>query len=131
MQKMIQLIHIGKSQLKMDDESYRLLLQQQFGKRSSKALNEQELRRLVKMLQQKGAMIHLPFGRSELSPMPKKIWAVWKSMASKGVITDGSSKALNNYIARILPNKQWNKLTIAEASQVIESLKQWQKRVGG
>ncbi|MDO4698326.1 MAG: regulatory protein GemA [Pasteurellaceae bacterium] len=131
MQKMIQLIHIGKSQLKMDDESYRLLLQQQFDKRSSKALNEQELRRLVNMLQQKGASIRLPFGRSELSPMTKKIWAVWKSMASKGIIADGSSKALNSYIARMLPNKQWNKLTMVEASQVIESLKQWQKRAGG
>lgn len=128
MQKMIQLVHIGKSQLNMDDESYRLLIQQQFDKRSSKELSEQELRQLVKILQQKGAAIHLPFGRSELSPMSKKIWALWKSMAKKGIIVDDSSSALNNYIARILPNKQWNKLTMAEASQVIESLKQWQKR---
>ncbi|QIM63675.1 hypothetical protein A1D29_10435 [Pasteurellaceae bacterium Orientalotternb1] len=131
MQKMIQLIHIGKSQLKMDDESYRLLLFQQFNKQSSKELNESELRQLIEILQQKGATLRLPFGRSELSPMAKKIWAVWKSMASKGIITDDSSKSLNSYIARMLPNKQWNKLTMAEASHVIESLKQWQKRAGG
>ncbi|WP_373840455.1 regulatory protein GemA [Glaesserella sp.] len=127
--KLLQLVHIGKTQLGMDDETYRSLLSQQFYQNSAKNISYSELVKLVTILQQKGAAIHLPFGRSELSPMSKKIWALWKSMAKKGIIVDDSSSVLNNYIARILPNKQWNKLTMAEASQVIESLKQWQKRI--
>ncbi|MGX2948557.1 phage protein GemA/Gp16 family protein [Frederiksenia canicola] len=131
MQKLIQLVHIGKSQLKMSEESYRLLLEQLFGKRSSKALNEQELRQLINILQQKGATLRLPFGRVGLSQISKKLWATWKAMESQKIVENGSSHALNAYVASLFPDKAWNKLNAAETAQVIESLKQWQKRVGG
>lgn len=129
--KLVQLVHIGKSQLQMSEESYRLLLQQ-FGKQSSKEMTEAELRQLVVILQQKGATIRLPFGHSrELSAIGKKLWATWKAMAKAGVVADGSSRGLNAYVQRILPNKAWHKLSTQETVQVLESLKQWQKRLGG
>lgn len=129
--KLVQLVHIGKSQLQMSKESYRLLLQQ-FGQQSSKEMTEVELRQLVVILQQKGAIIRLPFGHSRaLSAIGKKLWVTWKTMAKAGVVTDGSSNGLNAYVQRTFPNKVWHKLNLAETVQVIESLKQWQKRLGG
>lgn len=129
--KLVQLVHIGKSQLQMSEESYRLLLQQ-FGKQSSKEMTEEELRQLVVILQQKGADIRLPFGHSrELSAIDKKLWATWKTMAKAGVIADRSSSGLNAYVQRTFPNKAWHQLSTPETVQVLESLKQWQKRLGG
>lgn len=52
-------------------------------------------------------------------------------MAKAGVVADGSSSGLNAYVQRTLPNKAWHKLSTQETVQVLESLKQWQKRVGG
>lgn len=132
--KLVQLAHIAKSQLKMDDDSYRLLLQTQFNQGSSKQLTEAQLRQLIQIFQQKGATVRLPFGRSghaELSRIAKKLWAQWKAMADKGIVVESSSRALDAYVARMFPDKLWHKLTATETAQVIESLKQWQKRVEG
>lgn len=132
MQRLIQLVHIGKSQLKMDEESYRYLLKQQFNQSSSQDLTQTELRQLITILQAKGATIRLPFGRSQpLNPMQKKLWAIWKSMADNKIISVGSSKALDVYVQRLFAGKTWCTLNQAEMSQVIESLKQWQKRLEG
>ena len=52
--RLLQLVHIGKSQLGMDDETYRSLLSQQFYQNSAKNISYSELVKLVKILQQKG-----------------------------------------------------------------------------
>lgn len=129
--KLVQLVHIGKSQLQMSEESYRLLLQQ-FGKQSSKEMTEEELRQLVAILQQKGATIQLSARQVQaLSAISKKLWATWKTMAKSGLIEDGSSNGLDAYVQRTFPNKAWHQLSTQETVQVLESLKQWQKRLGG
>ncbi|MDO9734694.1 DUF1018 domain-containing protein, partial [Glaesserella parasuis] len=58
--KLLQLVHIGKNQLGMDDETYRSLLSQQFYQNSAKNISYSELVKLVKILQEKGAKIRLP-----------------------------------------------------------------------
>ncbi|MFK5155464.1 phage protein GemA/Gp16 family protein, partial [Glaesserella parasuis] len=57
--KLLQLVHIGKNQLGMDDETYRSLLSQQFYQNSAKNISYSELVKLVKILQEKGAKIRL------------------------------------------------------------------------
>ena len=47
-------IHIGKKALGMDDESYRLLLSDMFGKRSAKDLTEAEQGELLERFKQLG-----------------------------------------------------------------------------
>ena len=47
-------IHIGKKNLGMDDESYRLLLSDMFGKRSAKDLTEAEQGELLERFKQLG-----------------------------------------------------------------------------
>lgn len=123
--KLIQLIHIGKQQLGMDEETYRSLLRQQFGKSSSKELKESELRQLIATLQQKGATIRLPQMRTTLTPLQRKLWAVWKSTAD-----EATNNALNAYVVRMGIDMRWNQLNNQQASFILETLKQWQKRKG-
>ncbi|MDP8162837.1 regulatory protein GemA [Pasteurella skyensis] len=129
--KLIKLVHIAKSQLKMDDDVYRCLLKQHFNRSSSKELKVNELQDLVKVLQLKGAKIKLPFQPSKLSPMCRKVWAMWKAMANDGIIEKSTSTALNTYIRRLLLcSVRWQALTNDEANTIIESLKKWRERVG-
>lgn len=123
--KLIQLIHIGKQQLGMDEETYRSLLGQQFGKSSSKELKENELRQLIVALQQKGAKIRPPQMKTSLTPLQRKLWAVWKSTAA-----EATNKALNAYVVRMGIDLDWNQLNNQQATFILETLKQWQKRKG-
>ncbi|WP_243405838.1 regulatory protein GemA [Pasteurella langaaensis] len=79
----------------------------------------------------KGAKIRLPRGKSSLSPIQRKLWAVWKQMHADGLIDDGSSRGLNGFVKRSLNDDvPWNELTNTQATLILETLKQWQKRVG-
>lgn len=124
--RLLQLVHIGKSQLKMDDETYRSLLSQQFYQNSAKNISYSDLVKLVKILQQKGAKIRLPQGSTTLSAQQRKLWAVWKAVAE-----ESSSAALNAYVKRYYAEvSDWRELDGEQTASIIEQLKQWKKRVG-
>ena len=124
--RLLQLVHIGKSQLGMDDETYRSLLSQQFYQNSAKNISYTELVKLVKILQQKGAKIRLPHDVSHLSAVQRKLWAVWKVVAE-----ESSSAALNAFVARYYADvADWRELDSEQTASIIEQLKQWKKRVG-
>lgn len=124
--RLLQLVHIGKSQLGMDDETYRSLLSQQFYQNSAKNISYSELVKLVKILQQKGAKIRLPRDTPQLSAVQRKLWAVWKATADKS-----TSAALNVFVARYYTDvADWRELDSEQTASIIEQLKQWKKRVG-
>lgn len=124
--RLLQLVHIGKSQLKMDDETYRSLLSQQFYQNSAKNISYSELVKLVKILQQKGAKIRLPRDVPQLSAIQRKLWAVWKATAD-----ESTSAALNAYVACYYVDvADWRELDSEQTVSIIEQLKQWKKRVG-
>ncbi|MCT8831472.1 regulatory protein GemA [Glaesserella parasuis] len=128
--KLLQLVHIGKNQLGMDDETYRSLLSQQFYQNSAKNISYSELVKLVKILQEKGAKIRLPKAE-KLSPIQRKLWAVWKQMAKDGTVTEDSSRALDSFAQRYFPTvKHWKDLSATDTASLLETLKQWKKRVG-
>nr|WP_314740999.1 regulatory protein GemA [uncultured Haemophilus sp.] len=124
--RLLQLVHIGKSQLGMDDETYRSLLSQQFYQNSAKNISYSELVKLDKILQQKGAKIRLPRDTPELSAVQRKLWAVWKA-----VTDESSSAALNTFVQRYYAGiADWRELDSEQTAAIIEHLKQWKKRVG-
>ena len=124
--RLLQLVHIGKSQLGMDDETYRSLLSQQFYQNSAKNISYSELVKLVKILQQKGAKIRLPRDIPQLSAVQRKLWAVWKAVAD-----ESSSAALNAFVQRYYTEiADWRELDSEQTASIIEQLKQWKKRVG-
>lgn len=133
--KLIQLVHIAKFQLKMDDASYRLLLFQNFNKSSSKDLTVKELSELVMLFQSKGAKIRLSSysynykPANFLTPSCRKLWSLWRSMYDENIVRDGSSLALNFYVKRVLKGSlSWNDLNDNDACVVIETLKKWKER---
>ena len=124
--RLLQLVHIGKTQLKMDDETYRSLLSQQFYQNSAKNISYSDLVKLVKILQQKGAKIRLPRDTPQLSAVQRKLWAVWKAVAD-----ESSSAALNAFVQRYYAEvSDWRELDSEQTAAIIEHLKQWKKRVG-
>lgn len=124
--RLLQLVHIGKSQLGMDDETYRSLLSQQFYQNSAKNISYSELVKLVKILQQKGAKIRLPSDIPQLSAVQRKLWAVWKAVAD-----ESSSAALNAFVQHYYAEiADWRELDSEQTAAIIEHLKQWKKRVG-
>lgn len=52
--KLIAIIHVGKKELGLDDDTYRDMLQHVTGKRSAKDLNISELNKVIRELEQKG-----------------------------------------------------------------------------
>lgn len=148
--KLIQLIHIAKSQLNMDDLSYRELLKRLTNKTSSTKCTVVELHKVLHELQTKGAKVKY-FARRGKKPtayspatgettvksqIANKIRAVWITMGKHGFLNDPSEKALNAYMRKVINNKtrptillNVSALEAGDASYMLEILKKWHKRV--
>jgi phage gp16-like protein len=146
--RLIQLIHVGKSQLTMADDSYRALLAYHAGgKVSSSQLTEVELQAVLDNMAKLGFKVtsNKP-KRTEKRLSPKTpeqgadersvIRAIWIFMFNAGFIRDGSETALNRWVQRQtaetnngagIGQVEW--LTPASALMVLESLKKWCRRL--
>lgn len=127
-------IHIAKTQLGMDEESYRALLLRHGGA-SCTELGLHQLSKVVAELKQKGfkAVKHSKKRGPKSSAFKSqgdKIRALWLAMAKQGIIRNADETALRNYIKRMSGGRfeapQF--CDAATASRIIEALKQWQQR---
>ncbi|ASU16898.1 MULTISPECIES: gp16 family protein [Actinobacillus] len=147
--KLIQLVHIAKQQLNIDDLSYREILKRLTNKTSSTKCTIVELHKILHELQKKGAKVKW-FAKSAKkttayspatgetpvkSEITHKIRAVWIQMGKHGFLRDASEKALNAYMRKII-NKNRSVLVlnvgaldVNDASQLLEILKKWHFRV--
>ncbi|WP_249960842.1 gp16 family protein [Histophilus somni] len=143
--KYIQLIHIAKQKLAMDELSYRAMLERLTGKHSTKQMTLPELMKVMGELEQKGFQKtrkrqHSP-STATAKPQSKiahKIRAIWIDMHKQGIIRDGSENALNKWVRSIVNpilEKQNQPLALnvqslnnQMASLVLERLKKWQQR---
>lgn len=132
--KLIQLIHVAVSQLKLDEDTYRQMLLSITGSQSTREMNVQQLTRVLEALKRKGFRVKpskrvkatLPLDDSLQS---KKIRALWLEMASAGIVRDSSEQALTQWVKREtgIDGLRW--LNTEQASKLIEKLKQWYKRI--
>lgn len=143
--KYIQLIHIAKQKLAMDELSYRAMLERLTGKHSTTKMTLPELMKVMGELEQKGFQKtrkrhHSP-STATAKPQSKiahKIRAIWIDMHKQGIIRDGSEQALNRWmwkIAHPVLRRQNKPLALnvgalddKTAIMVIERLKKWQGR---
>ncbi len=144
--QLIKLIHVGKRELALDDDVYRLMLSSITGKTSCKLMNINELEQVLKAMKQKGFKHQVnpnkkPFKRrlsaksGDVKTQIDKINAIWITMFQHGFVRDGSASALDVYVRRITRGEQgvgvdhvgW--CTSAQARTVLESLKYWHRRV--
>lgn len=151
--KLIQLIHIGKQQLAMDDFSYREMVKRLTNKTSSTKCTIVELHKILHELQQKGAKVKW-FAKRGTKPtayspttgevkvkseIAHKIRAVWIQMGKQGMLRDGSEAALNKWVRNVVNpiyQKRGQNIQILNvgtldnqmATLVLEMLKRWQAR---
>lgn len=134
--KLIQLIHIAKSQLHLDDDTYRAMLTAQTGKNSTKNMTLAELRTVFEDLKTKGFKTtpakSTKFKRDSSMAgdnQSKLIRHLWLSLHALGEVRDPRESALANYVKRQTGVQFLQWLTMSQASTVIESLKKWEMRI--
>ncbi|MDC5753837.1 regulatory protein GemA [Vibrio europaeus] len=144
--RLIQIIHVAKRELALEDDVYRMLLESTTGKTSCSKMNIKELEQVLDALESKGFKRQgntskKPF-KKRLSPKSgksknaiiDKCRAVWIQMAVHGFVRDRSENALDSYAQRIL-KKDPNKVDCIawcdenQAATVLEALKCWHHRV--
>lgn len=145
-EKAIQLIHIAKQKLSMDEFSYRTMLERLTGKTSCKEMTIAELMRVQAEMESKGfkktsRSHHSPSAKSAVvkSNIAHKIRAIWIEMGKQGLVRDGSETALNAWVRGVVNpiyQKRGQNIQVLNvgalrddmASLVLERLKKWQAR---
>ena len=130
--KLIQLIHIAKSQLHLDDDTYRASLIRITSKNSTKAMTIPELNKVLDDFKTKGFKV-APQKAGKLKKadddQSKLIRHLWLSLHALGEVRDPRESALANYVKRQTGVQFLQWLTMSQASTVIESLKKWEMRI--
>lgn len=130
--KYIKLIHIAKSQLNLDDDTYRHLLLNVTKKTSTKDMTVWELEKILTNMKLKGFKVKSSKKTGKITatePVHKKIRSLWLELADAGEVKNRSEKAINSYVKRITGVEMMDWLTQKQAVVVIESLKSWQARI--
>lgn len=130
--KYIKLIHIAKSQLNLDDDTYRHLLLNVTKKTSTKDMTVWELEKILTNMKLKGFKVKSSKKTGKITatePVHKKIRSLWLELADAGEVKNRSEKAINSYVKRITGVEVMDWLTQKQAMTVIESLKSWQARI--
>ncbi|HHR6503091.1 TPA: gp16 family protein [Providencia alcalifaciens] len=143
--QLVRLIHIAKSKLKLDDDTYRAMLITATGKDSCRKMRHGELQLAYDAFVERGFKRsfkkHKPRVKPGLNGGDKaaeisKIRAIWITMHRHGFIVDSSEEALNKFVQRQTKRLN-NGIGVNElgwldgelAYQVLESLKQWHIRL--
>ncbi|OLF53869.1 hypothetical protein BTN82_14955 [Pseudomonas chlororaphis] len=129
------MIHVARRELRMDDDTYRLMLAgmtELGGATSSADLSVPNLLRVLEQLKQKGFKPRpnkagkRPQANDEQS---KKIRSLWLALHDLGAVRDPSEAALASFVKSMTKVSALQWLSVRQASRVIENLKQWQHRV--
>lgn len=108
----------------LDDAAYRAILQRCAGVDSSTKIRSlakadavlDEFRRLG---------IGAPPARPQLTPMQKKMWALWQQLADAGRVNNRTMAGLLGFVKRQTGVEVLSWLTWPQESRIIESLKRW------
>ncbi|BEO27802.1 GemA protein [Serratia marcescens] len=127
---LVKLIHVAKRDRRLDDDTYRQLLDSYTGLSSTKEMTIKQLESVME------AFYGLGFRRAFKRPgkitatdeQSKKIRSLWLEMFDAGFVRDSSERAINAYVHRITGVDRLEWLGTDQASHVIETLKKWQKR---
>jgi len=129
--KYIKLIHIAKTQLNLDDDTYRKLLLTVTKKNSTKDMTIWELEKVLDNLKSKGFKVKSSKKAGRITatePIHQKIRSLWIELANAGAVKNRSEKAINAYVKRITGIEVMDWLNTKQAIIVIESLKGWLAR---
>lgn len=136
--RLIQLIHVAKRELHLDDATYRAALQGVCQKTSCKDMSVAELEKVFNHFEDKGFKKRAKKNKKRQSPSSKKpvrvgevrvIRAIWIQAAKDKLLHDGSEEALDKWVFRMSGVRHVGWLSYDSAFKVLESLKKWHKRL--
>ncbi len=132
--KLIQLIHVGKNKLGLDDDLYREVLQSTTGKSSSKDLTIAQLNAVLDRMKQLGFDIESKdkTGVKNLADdaQSKLIRHLWLELHNAGEIRNGSELALAKFVENRVHVSALQFLSSHHADMIINHLRQWCNRAG-
>ncbi|MBS0367597.1 MAG: regulatory protein GemA [Proteobacteria bacterium] len=131
--RLIKLCHVARRDLQLDEDTWRAMLMEVTGKRSSKELTVPQLNRVLGHLKEKGFKVRKPKAAAPAERRPldsasesQKARAVWLLLVEIGTVRDPSEAALNAYVRRQagVDDLRW----VKDMAPVIEGLKAWAAR---
>ena len=130
--KLIQLIHVGKTQLGLDDELYREVLESCTGKNSSKLMTIAQLESVLDRMKQLGFQVESKdkTGVQNLADdaQSKLIRHLWLQLHEAGQVRNNSEKALAKFVENKVGVSALQFLSTKNADMIITHLRQWCKR---
>lgn len=117
-------IHIAKKELGLDDDTYRGVLWARYHKESAADLSDFQAADLLDLFRQKGWR-PASFGQRGL------IHVLWRQLEAAGAVQHPDEGALLAFVEHATGKDDLRRLTVREASRVIEMLKKWLERVRG
>lgn len=132
--KQIQLIHIAKSQLGLDDDLYRDVLERTTGKTSTKQMTIAQLEAVLDRFKQLGFAVESKnkAGVKNLATddQSRLIRHLWLLLYNAGEVRNSSELALASFVEKQAGVSALQFLSTDSASRVIERLKKWCDRKG-
>lgn len=133
--RLIQLIHIAKTRLQLDSDTYKHALSSVTGKESTTEMTEPQLQVVLDHFKSVGfrvesSTIKQKTGVSQLASddQSKLIRHLWLLLHSKGVVRNADERALAAYVERVAKVSALQFLSTDKAIKVIESLKKMCQR---
>ena len=115
-------IHIAKKALGLDDAAYRGILRARYHRASATELSDQQTADLIELFHEKG-------WRPASFAQRGLILALWHRLAAAGELRKPAEDALESFVAHATGKQDLRRLTVREASRVIEMLKRWLQRI--
>jgi len=114
-------IHIAKRDLGLDDVTYRGILRDRYQRDSAADLSDRQAADLIELFREKGWR-PASFGQRGL------IFVLWHKLEAAGAIRHGDEEGLTAFLEHWTGKADLGRLTVHEASRVIEMLKKWLER---
>lgn len=126
----IQLIHVARQKVGMDEATYRALLHDRFGLASSTAMDWKQRKQLLDHFKTLGFKAVPSKKRPQSRPLAgdpqsTKIRELWLTLHTNGKVRNPDESALAAFVKRQTKVDALQWLNSAQASKVIEELKKW------
>ena len=115
-------IHIAIKELGLDQATYRGVLRDRYRKESAAQLSSLQVEDLLELFRQKGWR-PASFGQRGL------IHHLWRRLAAAGAVAHPDDEALLAFVEHVTGKHELRRLSVVEASRVIERLKKWLERL--
>lgn len=121
-------IHLGRKALHLDEATYRAVLARVAGKTSAGAMTPEEHGAVIREMVRLGADLNTTQVKKNRPTITDKILRLWEEMGRQGIVENGSRSALGAWLKRRYQVDDPRFLTVRQAINAVEALKQWQQR---